>query len=55
MLAGRKKNSEEVRVFIEPSAYYLRNYADEKTWSSYIATTPDTEMPISIFMRRGSR
>lgn len=54
LLAGRTKICEEVRVFIEPSAYYLRNYADEKVWSSYLATTPDTAMPLYFYAPRGS-
>lgn len=54
LLAGRIKIAEEVRVFIEPSSFYLRNYADDQAWSSYIATTPDTEMPLYFYAPRGS-
>lgn len=54
LLAGRSKIAEEVRVFIEPSSFYLRNYEDEQAWSSYIATTPDTEMPLYFYAPRGS-
>jgi hypothetical protein len=55
LLSGDATSAAEVRVMLEPGTAYMSQYADEAKWSSYIATTPDWEMPLYFYIARDSK
>ncbi len=54
LLSGKATSAGEIRVFIEKGAAYLYGYSDDTLWSSYIATSPDLEMPLYFHAPRDS-
>ncbi len=54
LLSGKATSADEVRVFIERGNAYLHGYSDDQQWASYIATSPDLEMPLYFYTPRDS-
>lgn len=54
LLSGQSNIAEEVRVFIESGNAYIWAYSDGSEWTSYIATSPDVEMPLYFYTAKDS-
>lgn len=52
LLAGTTKEAKEVRVFIQKSNYYNYEFAHEVRWQNFIATSPDLESSIHLYIAR---
>ena len=51
LLDGSCATAPEMRVKLKLNAYYNRDFSDEKTWLSLIATSPDLEEPLYLYAR----
>lgn len=54
LLSGKTNIAEETRVFIESGTAYLQDFSDDLKWTSYIATSPDTEKVLYLYALRDS-
>ncbi len=55
LLEGVAPAAGEVRVFVSRGSYYAYGFQDEPTWSSFMASTPDWEVPLYFYARRDSK
>lgn len=54
LLSGEVEIAEEVRVFVKRGGYYNYHFDDETRWRHFVATTPDLDRPLDIYVERGS-
>lgn len=55
LLEGVAPSAGEVRVFVSRGSYYAYGFQDEPTWSSFVASTPDWDVPLYFYARRDSK
>lgn len=52
LLSGQAKEAGEMRIFIEKGDYYNFDFKHEVRWQSFIATSPDLEAPVWLYLAR---
>lgn len=52
LLTGQTRSASEVRVFLEKGNYYNYNFTDEKQRENFIATSPDLDVPVQLYILR---
>jgi len=50
LLSGTAKQASEVRVLIQKSDYYNFEFADERRWIDFTATTPDLDSSVHLYV-----
>ncbi|MCX6875919.1 MAG: hypothetical protein NTW21_19235 [Verrucomicrobia bacterium] len=52
LLAGLAKEASEMRVFIQKGDYYNYEFKHDVRWQNFIATSPDLEAPVQLYIAR---
>lgn len=55
LLSGSATEAAEVRVMVEPTSYYNFGFADERAWYGLIATSPDLQDPVYLYVSQQDR
>ena len=53
-IAAARVKAAKVRIFARPTRYFNFGFSDEDVWSCYSITSPDLEIPLYGYVKKGS-